>query len=58
MPDTWPVMAKRRIAPTAPMKIAAPIVTLGSIVPRFWIYMQVVIVVCVLASMVIAIIKL
>jgi len=27
-------------------------------VPRFWIYMQVVIVVCVLASMVIAIIKL
>jgi hypothetical protein len=27
-------------------------------VPRFWIYMQVVIVICVLASMVIAIIKL
>jgi len=27
-------------------------------VPRFWIYMQVVIVVCVLASMVIAVIKL
>jgi len=26
--------------------------------PRFWIYMQVVIVVCVLASMVIAIVKL
>jgi len=27
-------------------------------VPRFWIYMQMVIVVCVLASMVIAVIKL
>jgi len=27
-------------------------------VPRFWIYMQVVIVVCVLASMVIAVVKL
>ncbi|MEK6229349.1 MAG: hypothetical protein AABM31_08515 [Actinomycetota bacterium] len=46
------------MAPKAPTKIDAPIVTIGSIVPRFWIYMQVVIVVCVLASMVIAVIKL
>jgi hypothetical protein len=58
IPDTLPVTAKRRMAPRAPMKIAAPIVTIGSIVPRFWIYMQIVIVVCVLASMVIAVIKL
>lgn len=37
--------------------IAAPIVTIGS-VPRFWIYMQVLIVIFVLASIVIAAIKL
>ena len=35
----------------------APIVTMGG-VPRFWVYMQIVIVICVVASMVIAVIKL
>jgi hypothetical protein len=37
--------------------IEAPIVTIP-LMPRFWIYMQIVIVICVLASMVIAVIKL
>ncbi len=58
MPDTEPVIAKRRIAPTAARKMEAPMVTMAEYMPRFWIYMQVVIVVCVLASMVIAIVKL
>jgi hypothetical protein len=58
IPSTLPLTAKRRIAPTAVMNIAAPMVTIGEYMPRFWIYMQVVIVVCVLISSVIAIVKL
>jgi hypothetical protein len=38
-------------------KIETPIDMMG-IVPRFWIYMQVLIVICVIASVVIAAIKL
>ena len=51
------VTAYRRIAPTANKKIEAPIVIVG-IVPRFWIYMQVLIVIFVVASIVIAAVKL
>lgn len=58
MPDTLPVTANRRIAPTAAMKIDAPMVTIGQYMPRFWIYTQVAIVVFVLASFVIALVKL
>ena len=49
--------AYRRIAPTANRKIEAPIDIVG-IVPRFWIYMQVLIVIFVVASIVIAAVKL
>jgi hypothetical protein len=45
------------MAPTAARAMATPMVTMDC-VPRFWIYMQIVIVICVLTSMVIAIIKL
>ena len=58
MPDTLPVTAKRRIAPTAAMNIDAPMVTIRQYMPRFWIYMQVAIVICILASFVIALVKL
>jgi hypothetical protein len=46
-----------RMAPRAAMPMAAPMVTLPY-VPRFWIFMQVVVLICLIASMVIAIIKL
>ena len=57
-PDTEPVTANRRMAPTAATKIEAPMVTMGEYMPRFWIYMQVLLVLCVVASIVIAAIKL
>ena len=41
----------------AARNMEAPMVTIPW-VPRFWIYMQVVILICVIASMVIAVIKL
>ena len=56
-PEMLSSTAKRRIAPTATRNIEVPIVTIPW-VPRFWIYMQIVIVICVVASMVIAVIKL
>ena len=46
-----------RMAPKAAMNIAPPMVTLP-VVPRFWIFMQVVVLLCLLASMAIAVIKL
>ena len=56
-PATLAVTAYRRMAPAANRKIEAPIDIVG-IVPRFWIYMQVLIVIFVMASIVIATIKL
>ena len=57
MPATSAVTAYRRMAPKANRKIEAPIDIVG-IVPRFWIYMQVLIVIFVVASMAIAVFKL
>jgi len=46
-----------RMAPRAAMNMAPPIVTLP-LVPRFWIFMQVAVLICLLASMAIALSKL
>jgi len=56
-PETSAVTAYLRMAPKANRKIEAPIDIVG-IVPRFWIYMQVLIVIFTLASIVIAAVKL
>ena len=57
IPATLAVTAYLRMAPRANRKIEAPIDIVG-IVPRFWIYMQVLIVIFVMASIVIATVRL